>query len=73
MKIIENKHEKSSSLQKICIRILSAPDLDLNQLFGSGYRSCEINRILSDPDLQQCLFVGSGSTFQLVWDLDLNF
>jgi len=44
--------ENQVLLNKICIRILSAPDLDLNQLFGfgSGSGSCKKVRILSDPD-----------------------
>jgi len=37
-------------LNKICIRILSAPDPNPNQLLGSG--SCKKVRILSDPDPQ---------------------
>jgi len=41
-------------LNKICIRILSAPDPDPNQLYGSG--SCQKVWILFDPDPQHCLF-----------------
>jgi len=39
-------------LHKICNRILSAPDSDPNQLFGSG--SWKKVRILSNPDPQHC-------------------
>ena len=39
-------------LHNICIRILSAPDMDPNQLFGSGTGNKV--RILSGQDPQQC-------------------
>jgi len=35
-------------IHEIYIRILSDPDPDPDQLFGSGY--CKKDRILSDPD-----------------------
>jgi len=40
--------KKQVLVNKVCIRILSAPDL--NQFFGTGSGSCKKVRILSNPD-----------------------